>query len=216
MWQGEPVTQDGILETWIRDGLDGSAEVTQRLRSPDTLESWELRFLSPPPERIEAGDRLTVNGVRLEHTIIVDTYAIHRVPKIQRKSLPAKTSPSSVPTAVPLKTAVILVETQDHPSRPYTPAQIQRLMFDPANSVSSFFMENSYERVWLEGPVTEWYTVPLSVGKTCPDAQIFDEALRAARPALGDYGQYDHGIVLLSGLTTCPFGGEAGVGGKTS
>jgi M6 family metalloprotease-like protein len=105
------------------------------------------------------------------------------------------------------RTIVILFNFQDNPThKPFTPLEVEGMMFGASGSVNSFFQEISYGRVSISGTVVGWYTVPLNQGCNGVAANL-REAIRAADPDVNfqDYSR----IVLFNPVC----GGEAS-GGK--
>jgi hypothetical protein len=110
-------------------------------------------------------------------------------------------------------TLVILVNFQDAPTnQPYTVAAAQSLVF---GTVSSFFMENSYQQTWLTGNVVGWYTIPLS-STTCNISSIASYAQSAASAAGVNLSAYTRYVYAFPQNNVCGFAGASDVGGRPS
>jgi len=83
---------------------------------------------------------------------------------------------------------LMLVNFQDAPTQPYTPASAHDLVF---GSTSAFFIENSYQQSWLEGDVVGWLTIPLS-STVCDFNTLAVQAGQAAAAAGVAVADYSH------------------------
>ena len=86
------------------------------------------------------------------------------------------------------RTLLMLVNFQDAPTQPYTPASAHEVVF---GSTSAFFLENSYQQSWLEGDVVGWLTIPLS-STICDFNTLAAQAVQAAAAAGIVVANYSH------------------------
>ncbi|MGH8532196.1 MAG: NEW3 domain-containing protein [Gammaproteobacteria bacterium] len=109
------------------------------------------------------------------------------------------------------KTLVILVNFQDNPLQPYTPADAENMIF---GTTSDFFLENSYQQTWLSGDVVGWYTIPVD-STVCNSSSIENYARAAASAAGYDLSAYSHHVYMFP-QNTCGWAGLSSVGGAPS
>ena len=106
------------------------------------------------------------------------------------------------------RTLLMLVNFQDAPAEPYTPASAYEVVF---GSTNAFFLENSYQQSWLEGDVVGWLTIPLS--STVCDfntlAAQANQAAAAAGIAVANYGHLAYAFPknACTGLAWATIGG---------
>jgi hypothetical protein len=86
------------------------------------------------------------------------------------------------------RTLLMLVNFQDAPTQPYTPASAHDVVF---GSTSAYFLENSYQQAWLEGDVVGWLTIPLS-SAVCDFNTLAAQAGQAAAAAGIVIANYTH------------------------
>lgn len=108
------------------------------------------------------------------------------------------------------KTAVILVNFQDNPTQPITPAEANSTVF---GEVSDFYWEASYEKTFLSGNTYGWYTVPVSTA-TCDENGIAREANAAAAAAGVDLTPYSKVVYMFPKVAACAWGGAQDVGDR--
>ena len=109
------------------------------------------------------------------------------------------------------RTLVILVNFQDNPSVPYSPATAAAVTFQ---TTSDFFRENSYGQTWLTGDVAGWYTIAMS-SSTCNTDQLATLANQAASANGFNVNQYRR-IVYGFPNNACSWWGLGTIGGNPS
>lgn len=120
-------------------------------------------------------------------------------------------SPSPIPdsNSIPTnqkkyKIAVILANFSDKKVEPKTISEINNIVFSGNQSLKSFYLENSYNLVDIEGDVFGWYAIskPLAL---CDDYQWAVEALKEARLKGVDIDSYDYRVVAFPDYSgACP------------
>lgn len=116
------------------------------------------------------------------------------------------------------RTLITLINFNDDPSTPYTGADVELAVLDPANpaSAASWIEEVSYGRAWLTGDVLGWYTMPWDDGGICLLAYegqtqtIVDEL-----DPLIDFSAYDRWLIFIPPNAGCPFAGYSSLGKMT-
>ena len=107
---------------------------------------------------------------------------------------------------------VILVNFQDNTSQPFSVAMANDVVF---NQMNAYYSEASYQKAWLTGTVVGWYTLPMTIGTSCPPtSQILNEAVKAADPNV-NFNNYGRIIVMFPGISVCYYGGVATLGKGT-
>jgi hypothetical protein len=110
------------------------------------------------------------------------------------------------------KTLVILVNFQDNPIQPYTPAYAQSVVF---GTTSDFFLENSSQQTWLSGDVAGWFTIASS--STVCDTNAIETQSQAAASATGfNLAAYGHHVYIFPQHYTCGWAGLSTIGGNPS
>jgi len=164
-------------------------------------EHYTLHFAEPPP-LMQTGSWVRVKGVRVNHAL-----ALQSADNVSVEALPA-VAPN---TFGEQRTAVILVNFQDNPIQPYTPAFAQSVVF---STTSNFDMEGSYQQTWLSGDVYGWYTIPLS-SAVCDNGQVALQAQAAAAAAGVNLSAYAR-LVYAFPQNVCGWWGLGTVGGTPS
>ena len=122
-----------------------------------------------------------------------------------------KARPGVRPAAAPLgdyKTAVLLFNFADDRTQPWTPAAVQDRFFDAANSVNTFFKEQSWNQVTLSGAVYGWYELGIN-GAGCNEDAYAAAAEAAAVGAGVPLGSYDSIAYVFPDQYDCNWAGLA-------
>lgn len=101
------------------------------------------------------------------------------------------------------KTAVLLVNFQDHATQPITKANAHALVF---GTVSDFYWEASYQKTFLTGDTLGWFTLPVSES-LCDNNRFAQEADKMAAAAGVDLSKYER-LIYLMPRKTCMDGGS--------
>lgn len=206
---GTAVALQGELEILHEDLNNGSGRYLYFLKTSDGRRV-RLHFARHPPTNLLTGDQVSVHGAQ--------SGAIITLASGDSASLRPLTTTVSSTAPLPntfgaQSTLVILVNFQDAPtSQPYTIAAAQSLVF---GTVSSFFLENSYQQTWLTGSVVGWYTIPLS-STSCDTSSIASYAQSAASAAGVNLSAYTHYVYAFPQDNACGFGGASLIGGNPS
>ena len=108
------------------------------------------------------------------------------------------------------KTAVMLVNFQNNPAQPITPAEAHSKVF---GEVSDFYWEASYEKTFLSGNTYGWFTVPVST-TTCDTPAIAREANAAAAASGVDLTPYSKVVYMFPKVAACSWGGAQDLGDR--
>lgn len=194
------VTVEGELEVLVED--HPTAARTRHLLKTDRGRI-ELRFARGKAPTLAHGARVRAHG-RLEGQLLAldDSGA---------SSLTVTASAPLANTTGEQKVAVLLVNFQDDPSQPYTPAQANDVVF---NQAGGFMRENSFQAAWLSGGVTGWLTLPIA--RTCATSTIADAAKQAASAAGVNLSAYTRFVYIFPRNDGCGWSGVGSVGGMPS
>lgn len=110
------------------------------------------------------------------------------------------------------KTLVVLVNYQNDPSQPWSPAEVASLM---NGQISDFMRENSYGQTWISADVAGWFTMPYT-NDYCGDVSYGDWAVQAAQAAGFDTSRYDRLVFAWPRNPNCGYLGLGTVGGTPS
>ncbi|MGH7929188.1 MAG: hypothetical protein ACREQV_15480, partial [Candidatus Binatia bacterium] len=206
-----PATVRDLLEDEAE--LDGELEIIhedhpRRSRFHYSLRSqgvnYTLYFHKDPPSHLRTGARVRVRGIRLAGAVALESGTAS---VLSLAAAPPNTFGDQ-------RTIVILVNFNDAPAQPYTPSFAQDLVF---NTVSNFFLENSYQQTYLSGEVKGWYTInmnrPLS---NCDYSQIATKADAAAAAAGVTLSNYSRKVYAFPQARGCGWWGLGTVGGNPS
>ena len=154
---------EGELEVSVEDYAVGKSRTLYFLQTP--MERLSLQFTNNPP-RLLTGAHVHLKGVLADRALVVtsgdasvETLALDSTSTSSASSTTTATSSVLPNTFGAQRTLVVLVNFQDNPAQPYTPAFVQNLVF---TDVSNFYRENSYQQTWLSGDVYGWYTIPVA------------------------------------------------------
>jgi M6 family metalloprotease-like protein len=206
-----PATVRNLIEHGTE--LDGELEIIhedrpRRSRFHYTLRSlglnYTLHFRREPPSHLKTGARVRVRGIRVADAIALESSAENVVT--------LATAPPN--TFGDQRTLIILVNFSDAPAQPYTPAYAEDLVF---NTVSNFFLENSYQQAFLSGDVKGWYTINMNRPvSNCDYHQIAAKADAAALAAGANLSSYSRKVYAFPQADGCGWWGVGTVGGNPS
>jgi hypothetical protein len=193
--------------------LDGELEIihedrTRRSRFHYTLKSlganYSLHFRRDAPTHLKSGAKVRVRGVKVADALALES-GLENVLEL------AAALPN---TFGEQRTVVILVNFNDNPAQPYTPASAQDLVF---TTVNNFLLENSYQQTFLSGDVKGWYTINMnSPVSNCDYNQIASRADAAAASAGVPLSNYSRKVYAFPKATGCGWWGLGTVGGNPS
>src|SRR5579864_7757955 len=218
---GAPQVQlEGQIEIMHQDFKDGHGKFMYTLKQADGTRV-PLQFVKQPPTHLLTGDHVTASGQQSSSGLIL--YSGGNVKSsggggsgsCTADSGTCTTTTSSIPvpnTFGAQSVLVILVNFQDDPSQPYTPATAQNVVF---STVNEFMLENSYQQTSLTGDVVGWFTIPDSV-TACNTSQIATDAQSAAAAAGVNLSNYTRYLYAFSSNSACGFAGASYVGGSPS
>jgi len=192
------VDVEGTVETSIED-RHHEGRLHHFLVTDDGTR-YRMRFADGAPE-MATGARIRAHGVESDGTLYLASGGASSVQTI------------AVPPAQSIgnqSTAVILVNFQDAPTaEPWTVVAARSVVFD---TVSAYFLENSFQQTWLSGDVYGWYTIPVAA-TTCDTAAIQSYADQAATAAGANVAAYAHRVYAFPFNSACGWDGYAQVGG---
>jgi Gametolysin peptidase M11/NPCBM-associated, NEW3 domain of alpha-galactosidase len=192
------VDVEGTVETLIED-LDHASRLHHFLVTDDGTR-YPMRFNGRAPE-LPTGARVRAHGVESDGSLYL---AAGGTSSVQTIAVPPAQSFGNQTTIV------ILVNFQDAPtSQPWTVANAQSVVFD---TVSAYFLENSFQQTWLSGSVYGWYTIPVS-STACDTTAIQSYADQAATAAGANLSSYAHRVYAFPYDSACGWNGYAQVSG---
>lgn len=121
--------------------------------------------------------------------------------------------PSEPPASGERRVAVLLISAATDGARRWDPAETERVVFGPQESVASYFETASGGRASLAGDVHGWYSGAYT---SCDTLQIREQAMAAARADGVAFEDYHHVVVMFPRLDDCGFSGRADVYGPYS
>ncbi|MBA3366031.1 MAG: hypothetical protein H0U03_09655, partial [Actinobacteria bacterium] len=205
------VTLTGILEVTHGDDFRrGKATYFYKLRTPKGRIGLDFKGSRP---RTLGGARLRLRGHRSGNRFIVASGGVQKLRAIAgaKKSL-----------AGARRAAVVLINFRNDQSQPWTVDQARGVMFTNSNSVSAYYLEQSFGQVSFvgkvrtDGDVFGWYTIPLEGGGGVCNVGDWTVAAQAAAQDAGvDLTGYDH-IVYAFPRTGCNFLGLANAPGNSA
>jgi hypothetical protein len=203
---------EGELEVMYEDYADGSYRLRHTLKADGVRIA--LYFKSPPSGLI-SDKRARVSGVLVDDAMAVESGEddiLMLALDGEADGISSDGSPAPFPnTFGEQNTLVILVNFQDNPVEPYTPQFAHDVII---GETSDFFLENSFGQTWLNGDVTDWYTIPVD-STVCDTLNTRDYAEQAASNAGYDLSNYDR-LVYAFPQNACVWWGSASVGGEPS
>jgi hypothetical protein len=189
---------EGTLEVHVEDHRAGTV-VRYHLVTPRGRLS--LHVAGDAPGRV-TGERVRARGVLVGESLALSS---------DGASLQTVTVAPLAASRGEHRTLVILVNFQDNPVEPYTPALAHDAVFGTTND---FDLENSYQQTWLSGAVAGWFTLGMSgsVGDTTTLATLAKQAATGAGFNLSDYAHF----VYAFPHNACSWWGLGSVGGNPS
>jgi hypothetical protein len=195
----------GKLNISIEDYSGGKSRVRYSLETETELYSLEFAGDTPSLQRLQPGTKIRAKGKLADPLTLamvgdgagIETLAMAPAPVAN--------------TFGPQRTLWILVNFQDNPAlKPWTTEQVR----SRADTVSNFFLENSYGQTWLNSDISGWFTLPYN-STTCEQLGIATQAKSAAAAAGADLQSYQRYVYVFP-PSSCGFSGTATVGGNPS
>jgi len=201
--QASQVAQDnaqleGELEVVYEDSATG-ARLKHFLNTSN--KRYQLEFTDAPLDW-QSGTKVRATG-RLKNA---DTLALSASSGVQMLALP------TVNTFGEQKTLVVLINFKDNGAQPYTAGDVNAVTFQ---SVSAYYLENSYQQTWLTGAVYGWFTIN-ATSATCDTSTWASLADQAAQGAGVNLSNYPRRIYAFPDTAACNWWGLGTVGGNPS
>ena len=209
---------EGTLEVLAEDYAGGKSRTLYFLQTDKGR--LPMHFMAKTPEHFLTGTPVHIKAGLVDGALAVtsgdtsiETLALDLSSTSSTSAISgASTTISSVNTFGEQKTLVMLVNFQNDPAnRPWTFDQVRNVF----STVSSFFMENSYQQTWLTTAVVGWYILPLD-NTNCNTTWIGNYAQSAAIAAGINLSAYTHYVTIFPAIAACPFSGAADIGGNPS
>ena len=190
----------GTLECIVFDDAHGQpAQYIRRMNVDGEL--VDLYFAAPPPEDLQSGGMVEVEGVRLGAKLAT-AYAA------QTGAVAGACSTTGVQS-----TAVILV-TWGSLAPPVTPQTVYQNFFGTTGpSLDGYWREASYGKTGASGNVFGWYTLPQSYA--CGDYTNIRAAAIAAADNDVYFPQYNRIFIVYPYPGNCPYSGYSTIGCST-
>ena len=111
--------------------------------------------------------------------------------------------------------AVLLFNFSNNLAQPWTPAAVQGVVFDNANSVDEYLRDASYGQLSLTGAVHGWYTIDAS-NANCAYTTWASQARSKATAAGVNLSAYQYVVYAFPQATSCGWAGLAYLPGTSS
>ncbi len=196
----EPFSYEGPAEALVADDFaEGRAVNIYRFSREGTVYEAYQEAVGAPD--FQCGDWVQVDGFAVGRSVAVAQA------KVQERAADI----GGCSTTGPQKLAVLLFHMPGTPAPNFTKADVQSLVFGTqANSVNSFFVDNSYGKVSFSGEVLGWYAFDRAY--TCREIDAMKTAaLRIAGQAVR-FADYNRVYLLFAGVADCTFSGLSEVG----
>lgn len=199
------VRVQGTLEVQHEDWLEASR---YRYFINGPAGRYSIHFTQAHANKILSGARVAVSGIQFGQMLAVAGSNSTAVQQI-----------STAPTPQSLgeqKTLVILVNFDDNAAEPYSADAVRTAMFaSDGYTINHFYLENSFQQVWLTGDVAGWYTIS-ATSTSCDTSSIAAKAQSAAAAAGFDLTAYAHQVYAFPENNSCGWAGLSSVGGIPS
>lgn len=192
------VEQTGRLEVIIEEGWRFST--TRYVFVGADGRRYRAHFATQP--NVPRSGRVKLKGVALEARLAADASNVTPLDTTGQRSMAALGDQNAL---------IILVNFQDRPEQPFTPADVQKVF----SQVVAYYEEASYGQTRFSGTVAGWYTLPLPTGNDCLSDQVFEEAVKAADPVVY-FPKYNHIILIFPSGVECGYYGYGSIGGGSS
>ena len=194
-------TLDGTLRTWHGDTFSTPVGVGAGV---DTTVAG-LVALEAPGQAVQAlaGRKVRAHGERRNGAFA----ATGGVQATTQAVAAAVTGPKSV--------AVLLFNFSNNLAQPWTPAAVQGVVFDNANSVDEYLRDASYGQLSLTGDVHGWYTIDAS-NAGCAYTTWASQARAKATAAGVNLSAYQYVVYAFPQAGSCGWAGLAYLPGTSS
>lgn len=204
-----------------RDTLKGELEVVAECEEHDGRihrslkrgdDRTSLHFADEPSDDLLTGAEVNTMGVLIGDRMVLEADGM--------TSASTKTSGETTASAAAtgeIKVLVFLINFQNDTRTPYTTAQANNLMFNPANasSVTNYYREASYGQAWVTGDTVGWFTLPMDASTAACDqnSQIATLGRNAATAAGININNYQKHMFVFPNMG-CSYSGRGQVGGR--
>ncbi len=172
---GVPTELEGELTVEVADDFDNYQSDTTYIIRKKNGEEKILNFIGEPPELL-TGSSIKVRGIESESGFLTESAFIDRSESGSGIEVSFAATPirddrmnggggtgsgggTGGGRRIEKKIAVIMFNFQNDRGRPYTAEMLDNIMFSGQQSVRSYYIENSYDNLYLSGDVFGWYTI---------------------------------------------------------
>jgi len=203
----DTVTLVGTLGVSIACDFENHRSSTEYSLQTDDGAIHPLRFSAP--RRLTSGMRLRVTGTHVPDGFQVDAVTI----------LATTIAAGGGENLGEQRTIVLLVNSTENAVQPITPSEAADRVFNATrtDSINSWVKEVSYQRAFLSGDVSGWYTLSLTRAQLCQ--QGGEQAILNAVDSFVNFSQYTRVIIVFPWYSSCgvpplssPYWGVATVG----
>jgi len=184
----------GIIRVYHTDDFKNRKSVNryvlESVNSKDIKNRYhDLHFYNPTyPMRDK--DTVRIRGIAINSDVAVQDY----------RTVSHNDSVKGLATVNPIgeqKIIAILVNFKDNPNdKPYSKEQIQSLLFGKnTHSSNDFYLENSNNKTWFNGIVTDWITLPITSDGCMYYSSIINPEVKAKGYDLDSYPRRIYFIV---------------------
>ena len=194
-------TLDGTLRTWHGDTFSTPVGVGAGV---DTTVAG-LVALEAPGQAVQAlaGRKVRAHGER-RNGVFAATGGVQ-----------ATTDAAAAAVTGTKSVAVLLFNFSNNLAQPWTPAAVQGVVFDNANSVDEYLRDASYGQLSLTGDVHGWYTIDAS-NAGCAYTTWASQARSKATAAGVNLSAYQYVVYAFPQATSCGWAGLAYLPGTSS
>ncbi|HEY5873493.1 MAG TPA: hypothetical protein VIT46_09670 [Gaiellaceae bacterium] len=194
-------TLDGTLRTWHGDTFSTPVGVGAGV---DTTVAG-LVALEAPGQAVQAlaGRKVRAHGERRNGVFAATG------------GLQPTTDAAAVAITGTKSVAVLLFNFSNDTAQPWTPASVQNVVFDSADSVDAYLQDASYGQLALTGDVHGWYTIDAS-NAGCAYTTWASQARSKATAAGVNLSAYQYVVYAFPQATSCGWAGLAYLPGTSS
>lgn len=176
---------------------------------------------------LTTGTKINIKGYQIDNKIAVSSFAKigtsvstpdYFEELVQNDTTVASAVPSIATPLFKKRVAVVLVNFEDNPARPWSAANVQKWTFGDTKSIATYYSEASFERLKISGDVFDWITLPIkSANKECNfNYEIADKSKEMLLTKGIDLNKYDYVVHAFPPLENCLWSGRAELKGRLS
>ncbi len=202
---------EGTLAILHADDFENDRSQNQYMLITENKEKIILHPAYGLKDRFTSGMQIKVKGLRLDDELAFD--GTNDIIDKDISGINILQTASEPPILGEQKTIVIMANFQNTPQPSFSKEDVRDIVFTGIRSVNNYYIENSYNKIFLSGDVVGWYTMPNNQACDFGDTDFFNNVSETAISLADPYINFnDYSRIVVITPFDCWFGGISSLG----